>query len=147
MSRKTFFLNRQFLAGLGLALLLFAFAPLSLCGQAGLGTILGRVTDKSGAVVPSAQVTLRNEATAVSFKTQTNSVGDYLFTNLIPGSYQIRVTAERVQILPDHSRGVKCRPNGSRKRDAERWQCDHIGPGEGQATRCSNGYVVGGQRC
>ena len=42
---------------LGAALLLVVLAPLTLHSQTGLGTILGRVTDHSGAVVPGATVT------------------------------------------------------------------------------------------
>ena len=49
----------------GILILLFA-APMVLRAQAGSGTILGSVTDQSGAVVQGASVTLRNEATNVS---------------------------------------------------------------------------------
>src|SRR5579862_114272 len=76
---------------LGAALLLSALAPISLHGQNGYGTILGRVTDHSGAVVPGAAVTSRNEDTNVSNVTQANGAGDYVFPNLIPGAYEITV--------------------------------------------------------
>ncbi len=78
-------------AWLGAALLLSVLAPITLRGQTGLGTILGRVTDHSGAVVPGAAITLRNEATNVSNATQTNDAGDYVLPNLIPGAYQLTV--------------------------------------------------------
>src|ERR1017187_640586 len=76
---------------LGAALLLSVLAPISLHGQTGFGTILGRVTDHSGAVVPGAAITLRNEATNVSNVTQANGDGDYVFPNLIPGAYEATV--------------------------------------------------------
>lgn len=93
MSSKSLNGCTRFLAslGLGAVLLLFAFAPVSLHGQSGLGTILGRVTDQSDAVVPQAQVTLRNEGTNISVEAQTNSDGEYAFSNLNPGTYQVTV--------------------------------------------------------
>ncbi|HTS70201.1 MAG TPA: carboxypeptidase-like regulatory domain-containing protein, partial [Terriglobia bacterium] len=59
-----------------------------------MGTILGRVTDNSGAVVPNAKVTFRNEATGVSNVTETNGVGEYVVSNLIPGAYEITVSQQ-----------------------------------------------------
>jgi hypothetical protein len=79
---------------LGAALLLVVLAPVTLPGQTGYGTILGRVTDQSGAVVPNAKVTLRNEATNVSNVTQTNGAGEYVFPNLIPGAYAATVSQQ-----------------------------------------------------
>src|ERR1039458_1632158 len=77
---------------LGAALLLSVLAPISLRGQTGYGTILGRVTDQSGAVVPGATVTSRNEDTNVSNVTQANGDGEYVFPNLIPGAYEVTVS-------------------------------------------------------
>lgn len=76
----------------GAALLLSVLAPINLRGQAGYGDILGRVSDNSGAVVPGATVTVRNEATNVSNTVVSTGSGDYTFTNLIPGTYQVTVT-------------------------------------------------------
>jgi len=76
---------------LGAALLVVVLAPVTLRGQTGYGTILGRVTDNSGAVVPAATVTLRNEGTDVSNVTQANGDGEYVFPNLIPGAYELTV--------------------------------------------------------
>ncbi len=64
---------------------------LPLPAQTGWGTILGRVTDQSGAVVPKAQVTLRNEGTNVSVAAKTNVDGEYVFSNVIPGTYEVTV--------------------------------------------------------
>jgi len=77
---------------LGAALLLSLLAPVTLHGQTGYGTILGRVTDNSGAVVPEATVTLRNEATSVSSVAKSNGDGEYVFPNVMPGLYEVTVS-------------------------------------------------------
>ena len=47
-------------------------------GQAGAtGTILGTVTDSTGAIIPNVKVTVTNTATNVAFRTTTSSAGDY----------------------------------------------------------------------
>jgi hypothetical protein len=80
-----------FLALVSLPVLLL-FPPQA-AGQSTLGTILGRVSDSSGAALPQATVTLINENTNVTSSTTTGSTGDYVFSNLIPSPYRIKVTA------------------------------------------------------
>jgi hypothetical protein len=55
------------------------------------GTITGIITDSSGAVVAGATVTATNTANQVSQTTQTNTVGTYLFSDLLPAVYTVRV--------------------------------------------------------
>lgn len=64
-----------------------------LYSQVSGGTIEGIVTDPSGAVIPNATVTIRNEATNVINSTKTNEVGRYSVPSLLPGSYSVTVTA------------------------------------------------------
>jgi len=59
--------------------------------------LTGTVTDATGAVVPGAQVTLTDEATAVSRTIQSNGQGFYAFPALVPDSYTIKVTANNFQ--------------------------------------------------
>lgn len=61
--------------------------------QESRGTILGRITDSSSAVVPDASVELTNIATGVPGRATTNVDGNYFFPFLIPGMY--RITVER----------------------------------------------------
>src|SRR5215467_14086745 len=61
------------------------------------GSITGEVHDPSGAVTPNAQVTATNIATNVSRSTSTNDSGVYTFPDLIPATYQVRVTAPGFQ--------------------------------------------------
>jgi hypothetical protein len=57
--------------------------------QESRGTVLGRVTDSSGLVVPAAAVQITNLATGVTVKGLANGEGNYFFSFLIPGTYQI----------------------------------------------------------
>src|SRR6266567_2916617 len=62
--------------------------------QAGAtGTILGTVTDSSGAIVSNAKVTVTNTATNVDFRTVTGSSGDFNAPSLNPGPYKVTVEA------------------------------------------------------
>ena len=81
---------------LGLMLLLVVTGRMF--GQAGAtGTILGTVTDGSGAIVPNAQVIVTNTATNVKFSTVTSSAGDYFAPNLNPGPYRVIAEAKGFQ--------------------------------------------------
>src|SRR3954451_4593755 len=56
-----------------------------------MGEVTGRITDPSGAAVPSADVVVTNSATNVSRKTVSNDSGDYTFPSLPPGVYKVRI--------------------------------------------------------
>ncbi|HLH16183.1 MAG TPA: carboxypeptidase-like regulatory domain-containing protein [Bryobacteraceae bacterium] len=58
-----------------------------------LGEITGVVQDASGALIPNASVTATNSATNVARTTLTNSSGLYSFPGLVPGTYDVKVTA------------------------------------------------------
>lgn len=68
-------------------------------GQTGGGTILGTVSDASGARVPNAQVSMKNAATGESRTVATNENGFYNAPSLSPGNYDIAVTAAGFQTL------------------------------------------------
>src|SRR6266404_1584344 len=71
---------------LGAVLLGFS-APVM--GQAVNATLLGAVTDTSGAVVAGAKVTATEMKTGVSRTTTANDSGNYEFGNLPPGQYEV----------------------------------------------------------
>jgi hypothetical protein len=77
------------------ALLLLACAVLT--NAQGLSGITGTITDPSGAVVPGATVTVTNVATNVVRSATTSSAGVYILTDLIPGTYNVRVEASGFQ--------------------------------------------------
>ena len=59
--------------------------------QTATGTILGTVTDASGAVVPNATVTVTNKATSTARNLTTNTQGLYSAPALVAGDYEVRV--------------------------------------------------------
>ena len=75
---------------LSLAFLALLSPPLD--AQDARGTILGRVTDPSGAVIPGVEVRVTNAATGVSAVSKTNDAGNFVLPYMMPGSYE--VTAE-----------------------------------------------------
>jgi Carboxypeptidase regulatory-like domain/TonB dependent receptor/TonB-dependent Receptor Plug Domain len=62
-------------------------------GQVVGGTISGTISDRSGAMVASATVSLKDLATGVSTAVKTNAQGLYSLPNLLPGTYQQTVSA------------------------------------------------------
>ncbi len=80
-----------------LALLVLALAclPGLVLGQtASTGTVLGTVTDPTGAVVAGAQVELRNTATDETRTQPSNTAGQYVFPGVRPGNYRVTVTMQ-----------------------------------------------------
>ena len=65
----------------------------SLRAQVAGATLSGTINDPSGAVVPNAQVATRNTATGVTRAVTTDSAGFYSIPNLLPGNYEVTVTA------------------------------------------------------
>jgi hypothetical protein len=64
-------------------------------GQGGTnGTIVGLVTDSTGAVVPGASITIKNRDTNLTQTDLTNSAGEYSFPYVPSGFYEIRATKE-----------------------------------------------------
>ncbi len=77
-----------------LTLSALAFMISAVFAQQGRGTILGTVTDPSGAAIPGAQVTVTNTATNLTFNAITNDDGFFTVPNLIVGSYSITISKE-----------------------------------------------------
>lgn len=83
---------RQFArAVLATALGLLVLSPRAVA-QLSTASVNGVVRDQSGAVIPSAIINLRNVDTSVTRTTQTNSSGNYVFVDITPGRYTLKVS-------------------------------------------------------
>ena len=72
-------------------LLLLLACAVQLVAQESRGTIVGTVTDPSGAVVPGASVQVVNVAMGTKLALSTNEAGVFQASFLIPGAYNITV--------------------------------------------------------
>src|SRR5262245_32528705 len=57
------------------------------------GSVVGTVTDPSGAVIPGASVTLTSKQIGVNRTDKTDEGGRYSFVNVLPGNYDVTVNA------------------------------------------------------
>ncbi|NWF84500.1 MAG: carboxypeptidase regulatory-like domain-containing protein [Bryobacteraceae bacterium] len=80
MSRTTAFL-----------LILTGLFSAAACAQTFFGSVVGTVTDPTGAAIPQATVTLTNLGTSDRRTMQTDADGGYQFVNLTPGQYRLEV--------------------------------------------------------
>jgi len=76
----------------------FLLACAYLTAQVERASIVGNVTDKSGAAMAGVEVTVTNEATNTSVKLTSDESGGYTAVSLIPGNYS--VTAARSGFRP-----------------------------------------------
>jgi hypothetical protein len=77
---------------LATSFVLATFLQLSAQNAVLAGTIVGRVTDPSGASVPGAWVVIRSLATGLQQSAVTDHAGFYRFLALMPGTYSITAT-------------------------------------------------------
>ncbi|MGB9198960.1 MAG: carboxypeptidase regulatory-like domain-containing protein, partial [Terriglobales bacterium] len=82
-----------FVMGLGLFCVVLSLIP-NAGAQATTGSIVGRVTDPSKAVVVGAQISALNQATGISYTTQSNQAGDFVVQRVPPGIYTVTVTQQ-----------------------------------------------------
>jgi len=74
-------------------LLTIALCATAAFGQATDGNIVGTIVDASDAVIPAAQVIVKNVATGVARTVQSDASGVYRVNNLLVGTYSITVQA------------------------------------------------------
>src|SRR5215469_6993138 len=67
--------------------------------QVNTGTLSGQVTDASGAVVPEATLTVKDDNTGYTREVKSSGDGDYVFPDLPIGQYTITVEAPGFQTL------------------------------------------------
>lgn len=93
---KRFFTRMQALALLPILAILLS---LSASAQQTTGNVRGIVKDPTGAVIPGAQITLKNKATGNALTAETTAEGEFRFNNLLVGEYQLAVTAAGFKTL------------------------------------------------
>lgn len=78
--------------------LIMAFAILllmavSVSAQSFKATIVGKVSDANGAVIPGATITVSEKGTGRSYDTKSNGEGSFTIAQLPPGEYEVKVEA------------------------------------------------------
>lgn len=96
------------------ALVLVALSGLA-WGQAVTGSLLGTITDSSGASVPGAKIAITEINTGISRTSQTNDSGNYVFPALEPGTF--RVSVEKAGFRTAVKEGVSVLVNTSIRAD------------------------------
>jgi type 1 fimbria pilin len=91
--------NKRYLKSITLWILALLGVPFlsATCWAQGHGSISGTITDPSNAVVPNANVTLTQVATAVERSFVSGPDGFYSFPDIPPGNYTLKVTAAGFQ--------------------------------------------------
>src|SRR5437016_1535147 len=85
--------------------LLAAMLSTFLYGQSDVARIVGTIKDSSGAVIPSAAVTIKNESNGQGRKVVVNEQGQYVAAQLPPAPYT--VTAEAAGMAPAEFNGIR----------------------------------------
>ncbi len=93
MSSPRFYAMASSASLTSILLMVLIIFPAALHAQVAGGTLSGTITDPTGRAVPQAQILIKNVATGVERTVSTNTDGFYTAVNLLPGEYQIRVTA------------------------------------------------------
>ncbi|HEY1342610.1 MAG TPA: carboxypeptidase-like regulatory domain-containing protein [Bryobacteraceae bacterium] len=79
------------------SVLLFVFAACLYTQTSNTGTVVGLVTDPSGALVPEAVVQLEDVTTGLVRSNISNAAGRYAFVGVPPGKYSVKATAKGFQ--------------------------------------------------
>ena len=72
-------------------LALLALTPVRIQAQAVNATLVGTISDSTGAVLPAAKVAITETKTGIGRTTETNQSGNYVVADLPPGQYDIAV--------------------------------------------------------
>src|SRR5690349_10310279 len=72
------------------AAILIGFPSTTFAQATGTGTVIGRIADSSGAVLPGVTVSLRSSEALGQFSGVTGADGTYRVPNLPPATYEVR---------------------------------------------------------
>jgi len=82
---------RKGMWGLACVLAILAMLSSPLRAQSFYGSIVGTVTDTTGAIVPGATVTITNISTNEKHTAQSSAAGEFSFVSLVPAPYSVQV--------------------------------------------------------
>src|SRR6202047_205011 len=72
----------------------YLMVSLPLRAQVAGASLSGTITDQSGAILPQAAISIRNVSTDITRTTTTSASGFYSVPNLLPGTYDVKATAQ-----------------------------------------------------
>src|SRR5262245_19472161 len=84
-----------------------ALCAAALYGQTSTSRVRGVVTDSSGALVPGASVTARNEGTGLERSMVTNASGQYSFDAMPLGKYSVLVSMSGFKKVQTHGNDLQ----------------------------------------
>ena len=105
------------LLGVLLPAILFVATPHPATAQVLYGSVVGTVSDPSGAVIPGAAVTLTSKQIGASRTEKSDEGGRYSFVNVLPGTYDVSVTATGFRTFL--AQGVDVTPNTIQRIDSK----------------------------
>ena len=73
--------------------LLAIFSGQSVNAQVFYGSIVGAVTDPSGAAVPNASIAIKDTATGQTREVKSDTGGRYTISDVQAGTYEVKITA------------------------------------------------------
>src|ERR1043165_9462586 len=80
-------------------LMLVVACSVSALAQQTTGAVRGIITDTTGALVPGAKVTISSSTINYRSETTTSAEGEYRFSDLLPGQYEIVIEATNFKTL------------------------------------------------
>lgn len=78
---------------LWVAIVILSYVP-CVWGQVAGATVQGTITDPAGALIPKAQLVVKNVETGIAKSVTTNDEGFYQVVNLVPGNYGVEASAQ-----------------------------------------------------
>jgi hypothetical protein len=94
VSSRRFSIAISFGCAIALFLILGILSSFPVDAQVVGGTLSGTITDPSDKTIPQSQVSITNVATGITTTVMTNSDGFFSAPNLLPGEYEITVSAK-----------------------------------------------------
>jgi carboxypeptidase family protein len=73
---------------------LLAVVPAGAAAQELYGSVVGTVQDNTSGRIPGASIAITNRETNLALTTVSNETGAYTFTNVLPGTYDVKVTLQ-----------------------------------------------------